>query len=420
MIVAIICKFKSFMSSFTHDFHPVVRILIVGTVLARAASSMSLPFLAIYLAKYSDAGIVTNSLIIGASSLAGTVGGFIGGTISDRMGRKNVMLIALFCWSAVFVGFGLARVPMVFVLLNVVNGLCRSFFEPVSQALMADLTEKEKRFQVFSMRYFAINVGVAVGPLAGAYFSTRNSSLAFILTGVIYLLYALVLVVLLARFGINRIEGGANRDNTFGKAWGIIRRDVKFRYYLCGGTLGAISYSQMNVTLPQYLNGEFANGVHLFAIMISLNAITVILFQLPLSLWAGKRRPVTSITAGSIFFALGNLGYAFSHDKWAFLLSMLVFTLGEILSFPAGNLLIDEIAPDGMRGTYFGAQTFQNIGFFLGPLLGGILLVQVGGTLLFVTLSVLSLSGIWFYWAGDRYRPDKVTGASDQVSSFVS
>ncbi|MCL6459937.1 MAG: MFS transporter [Gorillibacterium sp.] len=419
MFATIIRKNKERLTAFINDFHPVVRILIVGTVLARAASSMSLPFLAIYLAKYSDAGIVTNSLIIGASSLAGTVGGFIGGTISDRMGRKNVMLAALFCWSAVFVGFGLAREPMVFVLLNVVNGLCRSFFEPVSQALMADLTEKEKRFQVFSMRYFAINVGVAVGPLAGAYFSTRNSSLAFILTGGIYLLYALVLVVLLARFRIHRIEGGVSSDNTFSKAWRIIRKDIKFRYYLCGGILGSISYSQMNVTLPQYLNGAFTDGIGLFGIMISLNAITVILFQLPLSVWAGKRRPVSSITAGNIFFALGNLGYAFSHDKLAFLLSMFVFTLGEILAFPAGNLLIDEIAPEGMRGTYFGAQTFQNIGSFLGPLLGGILLVHVGGTSLFVTLSVLSLSGIYFYWAGDRYRPHKRTSSTDQISSLA-
>lgn len=400
-------KANDLKNAFIHDIHPVVRILIVGTVLARAASSMSLPFLAIYLAKYSDAGIVTNSLIIGASSLAGTVGGFIGGTISDKFGRKNVMLAALFCWSAVFVGFGLARDPLIFVLLNVVNGLCRSFFEPVSQALMADLTEKAKRFQVFSLRYFAINVGVAIGPLAGAYFSTRNSSLAFILTGVIYLLYALILVVLLARHNIRRIEGGSNPDTSFAKAWNIIRRDVKFRYYLCGGILGSISYSQMNVTLSQYLDQTFTDGIGLFGLLISVNAITVIVFQLPLSGWAGKRRPISSVAVGNILFALGNLGYAFSHDKWMFLLSMLVFTLGEILAFPAGNLLIDEIAPEGMRGTYFGAQSFQNIGSFLGPLIGGILLVNLGGTPLFAVLALISLSGIWFYLAGDRHKVER-------------
>lgn len=391
--------------AYFRDFHPVVLTLVLGTVLARAASSMSIPFLAIYLARYSDAGIVANSLIVGASSLAGTVGGFIGGTISDRIGRKAVMLSALFCWSLVFIGFGLAREPLAFVALNLLNGLCRSFYEPVSQALMADLTPKEKRFKVFSMRYFAINVGVAVGPLAGAYFSTRNASLAFFLTGIIYFLYAVVLQLLLARFGIRRIEGETKKEATFARAIGVIRRDVKFRYFLAGAMIGSISYSQMNITLSQYLDHSFANGIGLFGTLISLNAITVILFQLPLTSLSGRRSPITSIVLGNILFSLGNIGYAFSHHEAAFMASMFVFTLGEILCFPAGNLLIDGIAPEGMRGTYFGAQTLQNVGQFLGPLLGGILLEEANGTILFTVMAVLTFSGSWFYVRGDRLKP---------------
>ncbi|MEO3944145.1 MFS transporter [Gorillibacterium sp. CAU 1737] len=391
---------------YLRDFHPVVHTLVLGTVLARAASSMSIPFLAIYLARYSDAGIVANSLIIGMSSLAGTFGGFIGGTISDRIGRKTVMMAALFCWSLVFIGFGLARDPLAFVFLNLVNGLCRSFYEPVSQALMADLTPKEKRFKVFSMRYFAINVGVAVGPLAGAYFSTRNASLAFFLTGVIYFLYAIVLQLLLTRFGIRRIEGETNREATFKRAVGVIRRDVKFRYFLIGSMIGSISYSQMNVSLPQYLelSPSIPNSVELFGILLSVNAITVILLQLPLTSWSGRKTPVTSIVMGNAMFALGNIGYAFSHHEAAFLVSMFLFTLGEILCFPAGNLLIDGIAPDGMRGTYFGAQSLQNIGQFLGPLIGGLLLKEASGMVLFTGMAVLCLAGTWFYIQGDRLK----------------
>lgn len=390
---------------YIHGFHPVVLTLVLGTVLARAASSMSIPFLAIYLARYSHAGIVANSLIIGASSLAGTVGGFIGGTISDRIGRKTVMLVALFCWSAVFVGFGLARAPLAFVVLNLLNGLCRSFYEPVSQALMADLTPKEKRFKVYSMRYFAINVGVAVGPLAGAYFSTRNASLAFFLTGIIYFLYAVVLQILLAQFGIRRIEGETKKEATFGRALGVIRRDVKFRYFLAGAMIGAVSYSQMNVTLSQYLDHTFANGIGLFGTLISLNAITVVVFQLPLTALGGKRSPIASIAMGNLLFSLGNIGYAFSHNEVAFMASMFVFTLGEILCFPAGNLLIDGIAPEGMRGTYFGAQTLQNVGQFLGPLLGGILLKETSGTVLFTVMATMTCFGTWFYLRGDRLKP---------------
>jgi len=70
------------------SYHPIVHSLILGTVLARAAGSMSLPFLAIYLSRQGMSPVLIG-LTIGAGALAGTVGGFIGGTLSDRLGRKK-------------------------------------------------------------------------------------------------------------------------------------------------------------------------------------------------------------------------------------------------------------------------------------------------------------------------------------------
>ena len=66
-------------------FHPIVHTLILGTVMARAASSMSLPFLAIYLARHTSMSAVMIGIVIGMGSLAGTIGGFIGGTLSDTV-----------------------------------------------------------------------------------------------------------------------------------------------------------------------------------------------------------------------------------------------------------------------------------------------------------------------------------------------
>ncbi|UJF36395.1 MDR family MFS transporter [Paenibacillus hexagrammi] len=388
--------------NFYTSYHPIVHTLILGTVMARAASSMSLPFLAIYLAKHTSMSEVMIGVVIGMGALAGTAGGFIGGTLSDAFGRRIIMLAALFGWAFVFTGFSFVSLPVCFMLLNMVNGLCRSFYEPVSQALMADLTEPAKRFKVFSMRYMAINVGVAVGPLLGAYFATLDGALPFLLTGVVYLIYAIALWLLLSYFGIKSIEGEKKAPVTLRAAWSIIRSDITFRYYITGGIVGAIGYSQVMVTLSQYMEQSFSDGVKIFALLMSVNAIAVISMQIPLTKWAERFRPFVAIAAGNLMFALGDVGFAFSHSAAALVISMVVFTMGEILNYPAANVLIDKLAPENMRGTYFGAQTFTNIGHFAGPWIGGLLLSSFGGNVLFLTMSILTLSGTLFYMTGIR------------------
>ncbi|OCT11929.1 hypothetical protein A8709_29135 [Paenibacillus pectinilyticus] len=387
---------------FLQSYHPIVHTLILGTVMARAASSMSLPFLAIYLAKHSTMSPGLIGIVIGMGALAGTVGGFIGGTLSDRFGRRVIMLAALFGWGFVFLGFGIVKLPLLFMLLNMLNGLCRSFYEPVSQALMADLTEPAKRLQVFSLRYMAINVGVAVGPLLGAFFATMNGALPFLLTGIIYLIYAVTLYALLIKFGIKQIEGEKKAPVTFRSAWGVIRKDVTFRLYIIGGIIGAIGYSQVMVTLSQYLQLNFVNGVKMFAILMSANAIVVIALQIPLGKWAEKYSPLTAIVVGNLMFALGDVGFAFSHSLTWLIISMAIFTLGEILNYPAANMLIDKLAPEHMRGTYFGAQTLNNIGHFVGPWIGGYLLVAYSGNSLYLGIAFLSVIGSFFYWRGTK------------------
>ncbi|WP_424452453.1 MDR family MFS transporter [Paenibacillus pinisoli] len=384
------------------QFHPIVQVLLAGTIFARIASSMSLPFLAIYLLAATDMSPTMIGVTVGIGSLAGMLGGFFGGYLSDRFGRRIIMLAAIYMWGFVFLGFAFTGVPIIFALLNAINGLCRSFYEPVSQALMADLTGKEKRYQVFSLRYMAINIGVSVGPLLGTLFAAMSGRLPWIITGCIYLCYGVLLHVLLNKFGIRSIEGEKKEPVTIGQSWNVIRRDKAFRYFIIGGIISAISYAQMTSTLSQFVDGQFANGVTLFAWMMSINAVVVIAFQLPFSKWAEKKSPMTAIAVGSISYAIGHVGFAFSDSWWMLIVSMVIFTWGEILTFPAGAMIIDRLAPDKMRGTYFGAQTFTNLGHFLGPWLGGMLLQGYGGRSLFITVAVVSIISIWFYLLGEK------------------
>jgi MFS family permease len=84
------------------------------------------------------------------------------------------------------------------------------------------------------------------------------------------------------------------------------------------------------------------------------------------------------------------------------MLGMFILTIGEILTFPTSSLFIDRLAPEPLRGTYFGANGFRNIGFFLGPALGGWLLGSYGGKVAFGLIALLTVCGVLFYWMGYR------------------
>jgi MFS family permease len=359
-------------------YHPIVWTLLAGTVFARGASFAAMPFLALYLSKTADLSPLLIGITIGIGPLTGTLGGFIGGHLSDRYGRKAVMLITIFVWAAVFVGFAFSTHVIAFFLLNALNGLCRSFFEPTSQALMSDVTEKEKRLKVFAMRYTAINIGAAVGPLLGAYLGMISANLTFIITGLLYVTYGLVLLVLLNKYQLRNINEG-KAIVTFKEAFRVIRRDVSLRYFLIGGILVNIGYSQIESSLPQHLNSIISDAVVLYSVLLSANAVTVVSLQIPLSRWAERWKIMHVMMLGSLLFTAGFIGFGLSDGWTGFIMSMIIVTVGEIFLFPSGSVFIDRIAPEELRGTYFGAAQFRSVGHSAGPMLGGWILSQYNG-----------------------------------------
>lgn len=386
-------------------FHPVVWTLLIGTVFARGASFMALPFLALYLSNTHGIHPVWIGLTIGLSPLTGTIGGFIGGYFSDRYGRKKVMLWTILVWGLVYFGFSQASHIGVFMALNALNGLCRSFFEPSSQAMMADLTSPQQRKRVFSLRYTAINIGASLGPLLGVYVAQFSSSLPFLLTGLMYLLYGGTLFIMLNRHSITHVTPVHQLPlmDTLLVTW----KDKTLLVFIIGGILINVGYSQIDSNLPQYIQQSFSDGVALFAKLIALNAILVIILQVPLSLITEKWPVLRVMILGSLFFAIGFASFGFATTAIGMMIAMAIVTIGEIFIFPSTSVFIDQIAPENRKGTYFGAGQFRSIGNFTGPVLGGWLLQDFGGDFLFSVIAVIILCSIFFYYLGNLHILEK-------------
>ncbi|MDM5155760.1 MFS transporter [Bacillus sp. DX1.1] len=378
------------------QIHPVGMSIILGTLFARFATSMSIPFLAIYLTTVKEISAGMTGAIIGTSALVGVFASFIGGNLSDRFGRKRIMLWSIIIWIFVFIGFSFADHVLSFFLLNALNGMCRSFFEPTSRALLSDLTKPEHRLLVYNLRYGAINVGVAIGPLVGLQLGSAKSTTPFLVAAVVYILYTIVLALQFKKYRIGEQELDTKEPVTMMNAVRVLRKDVIFLIALVGIILSNTGYAHFSTTLSQYFANShvFQDGVTLFSYVLTLNAITVVIVQYPLIRFCKKYTPLVSIMMGTLLVSGGLLGFGMTQSLSGVFACTILFTMGEVLMFSMTDVFIDDIAVPHLKGTYFGAMGFSGIGGVIGPWFGGILLDYYGYQNGFAVFSILAIFSV--------------------------
>ena len=397
------------MNAHLRNIHPLSWTIIIGTIFGRMASSMSIPFLSIYLIKSLGASPSETGIVVAVSSLIGVFASFYGGYISDIIGRKTVLYISIFGWVLVFVGFGLANQIWIFFVMNALNGLCRALFEPTSRALLADITPQESKMLVFNLRYAAINLGVVVGPLLGLQMGVSESGVAFYFAGGVYLIYGFVLLLqFMGHKEIGTVDAGTSEHLTLKGAMQVTGRDRTFIYVLVGMVFCVLGYGHFSSTLAQYLEmtPSLTNGAELFGYMLSMNAVVVLIVQFPLVKLASRYSPIVPLVVGNVCVAASLLWFGLADSVWAFLLGVVIFTVGEVLMFTMTDVLVDQIAPKALRGTYFGMFGFNNLGNVLAPLLGGFLLDALGvssGLLIFAIIALTTAFGVPFLLLSYRH-----------------
>jgi len=391
-----------------YRFTPTVWVIIIGLLLLRVGTMMSQPFLAIFLHYKAGIGLGLTGVIVGTSYISYVVGGFFGGLLSDKYGRRNILSISLVFYALTFFGFGLTasllKYPLLlatlFWIINLIGGLFRIWSETLAQAMLSDLTVPEQRVTVFSLRYTAINIGGAIGPLLGVSIGFSGNMAGFYFTGVMCLVY-FALFMLVSRRENQNFANLAKADNiTLPIVTKTLLSDKALMYFIVGGVFAFLVYAQSDTNLGQIMV-ERLHDSHLFAIVIALNAIVVVCLQIPCTTFfmQGKRfTPSMMMRFGCLFFCIGMFGFAFADThEILYLFSQLIFTLGEVFIFPTVSIFIDEIAPAKLRGTYFGATGFQFLGRAVGPALGGILLQCFSGITVLSIFALLALIPIFFY-----------------------
>jgi MFS family permease len=384
-----------------------VLFLIAGSGLIAIARAMSLTFVAIKLQQSFGLNPAAIGAILGVGPLLGAITAPFAGSFSDKAGRKSVLAITLLSMAIALVGMGIAQSVMAFCLAQVVSAVAIAVYEPISRALMSDVCPERLRLKYFSWRYTASNVGWAIGPLIGAAAGAASGKL-FIASGLVYA--AIALAVHFRPVPIARTTGGDTPREGVSLLNSIkaAALDPRLAFFIGGGTLLIALYGQWSATIGTYLAGNVKDGVQIYAYLSSINGAVVLLGNPFARRFIERAGALPALVAGCLFFLVSEISFLHATAFIGFAISMVIFTLGEILVVPSEYLLIDRISTAHNRGSYFGAHSFSTIGNSLGPMLGGLMLFAYGGVGMFSLFAVFAAASATFFIIGTRMPPPRL------------
>ncbi|WP_274361915.1 MDR family MFS transporter [Paenibacillus thermotolerans] len=377
-------------------------IRIIGTVITTVAGFMIRPFLVLYLYDKLEGSILLPMLVVGLQPLAAMVVGLWAGGLSDRIGRKPLMISALALNMGAMVGFFFSESVWAFALCSIVNGIGSSLFFPAANAQVADIVPAERRAEVFASLHAALNVGAAFGPMLGLLIFSWEPKIVFAISAASFALYLLLVwrkvpETMPAR-GREADNGGAPEAAAVHTRLNF--RDHKWLFYMTLLALPiGILYAQVETVLPLHLQGQFDNYKAMLTTMLTINGLTVMLLQIPLARWTERWETRRVILLSYGLFTAVALGYGFAPGLALLILAELVFSAGEMLNGPHMQKAVSMIAPEHMRGRYFSVFSMNwQLARGVGPIAFGFLFQLWGGHVTFaIVAGSLALAGLAQY-----------------------
>ncbi|KAI7257220.1 hypothetical protein KC345_g10837 [Hortaea werneckii] len=340
---------------------------------------MSVPYLAIFLTSQKQIPIFLAGCVLSINPLVNVAFSGFGGALADRLPLHKIIAVVPVVWGAVFILFYYADCFPVFLLLNGLNGLCYSIFEPASKKVLSAETLPENRLLVFNLRYTAINLGCFAGPLLSLLFNMKLTLFPYVILGTLYILYGVSTQFFFRHAGRIHAAVPSGRIRSL-KDLAAIRKDYIFLLLLAGMSFSFFGYSQLNGTVSQYLaaTSALADGARIYSVILSLNAVVILAAQFAVLRLISKWNPFNVVLVSNLLIAVSFLFFVLPVSPVMPLLFITVFSLGELLIGARFDALVDELSSDNNKGLYFGCSEFVKIGTTFGPILGAGLLGMYG------------------------------------------
>jgi MFS family permease len=393
---------------------PVFWTLIAGMFVNRLASFVA-TFISLYL---RDRGFPPDAAgrVVALFGVGVLVAGPLGGTLADAIGRRTTMLLSLVLGSVAVGAIGFVRDPALLAPLTFLAAFTSELYRPAMSAAIADVVPEADRTRAWGLAYWAMNLGWAFGLALGGFLASRSFTLLFLADAVTTLVFAAIVA---RRVPETRPPGTHAHSPLAGLA--RVFGDGPFVVFLVLQLAALVVFVQFQHAAPTDMNAHGV-GPGTFAALMSLNGVGVVILQ-PLAGPALARRDTGRLLAASALLIGAGFGvnalagwlpplpvYAFGVALW---------TVGEVVGFPAAAAVVANLSPPALRGRYQGAFSMSwGVAFTIAPVLGGEVLTRAGApTLWTICLGIgVAVAGGQLLAAGPRRRRLEALRAAEAVA----
>jgi MFS family permease len=399
--------------SLVEGLPPTYWLIWTGTLINRLGGFV-IPFLTLYLTAQREIPVSQAALMVSLFGAGSFIAQLSGGELTDRLGRRPVMLMSFFVTPVFMIALGLARDLAIISIATFLVGFFTDLYRPAVGAAIADLVPSNTRTRAYGYNYWALNMGAAVAPLLAGLIADTNFFILFVADALTTAAFGFIVL-----FGIRETrpaEAHPTSHMLFGERISQLRRAPILLLYSVITLFFGIVYMQGNVTLPIDMQAH-GLGPADYGAAIAVNGFLIILTTIPVSNMAAKWPRFETVAAAAVLMGLGFGFTALATNLPLFALSVAIWTFGEIAATSVGPTIIADLSPVELRGLYqgiFGAA--WGLSYFVGPLAGGWIYENWGSNALWVGCLVIGFVTALCYLALSAPAKRQITKARPLIT----
>ncbi|MFD9881905.1 MDR family MFS transporter [Streptomyces alboflavus] len=368
-------------------------------------------FMALYLTVEQGYSATYAGLVAALHGLGGVISSLGAGVMTDRLGRRPTLLIAQVSTAASVALLGFMTHPVAIAGVAFLVGMASNASRPAVQAMLADIVRPEDRVRAFSLNYWAINLGFAISTAGAGFIASYSYRAGFLVEGAMTLVCAVLVFVKLPESRPTRSAAATAAEEQVGL--GTVLRDGRFMGVVGLSFLVALVFQQGALGLPVAM-GEAGFSPSDYGLAIAVNGVMIVVLQIPVTRFIEHRDPQRLLVLSSLVAGYGFGLTAFAGSVGVFALTVMVWTLAEIINAPTQTGLVVRLSPTHGRGRYQGMYTMSwAVAGLVAPLMSGFLIDRLGAEWLWGGCAVVGTAAALGYWGLMRGLPE---GPEDEVA----